>query len=467
MSIETYLRHVVQKIDKVAERSRTAEREDKRLDGGVLLFARGIWIVGVLLAVGLFVVSLPAYFAALHVVCIPAHCNLGVQLSAQDMRALEQWGISPDVFATLQVLFTLLFVGICVLISLLIFWRKSTDIMGLLSSFVLIVTGITLKQNVLSTLTPFWKPLIELVPFLGNISGIALGYLFPGGTFVPRWTRWMFLALVPYLIADTFFPVFSTSPLAFLIFLGVLVSMILVQIYRYRSVSTIGERQQTKWVVFGIAVTLGSYALGLLLLFLLLPRFYDLSPLVYVLGEDLISCFQLAFPLTLGFAILRYRFYDIDILINRTVVYGLLTGSLLLLYSALIVLTQFLLNALTRQIELFSQINQSPVIIVCSTLAVAALFRPLRRSIQRAIDRRFYRGKYDAVYMLDAFTATLHQEVDLQQLSTHLLTVVQETMQPTHVSLWLKPLTFDEKFHMDDVEKRSQLSPGEQRPERD
>ena len=419
-----------------------------RLRGAVLALARGVWIVGVVLALGLFVVSIPTYFSFLHLVCIPIQCKLGIQLSVQDVQFLQSIGISLNTYALLQVLFNLLFVGICVTIGLVIFWRKSTDVMGLLSSFVLVVTGITLKQNVLSTLAPSWNTLVGFIPLFGNISGVCLGYVFPGGTFAPRWMRWLFLALIPYLIVDAFLPAFSSTPLAFVIFSGVLVSMLLVQVYRYRSISTTIERQQTKWVVFGAVITLGCYATGLMLLFLLLPHFYHLSPLIYVLGESLISCFQLAFPLAFSFAILRYRLYDIDIIINRTVVYGLLTSNLVLVYAGLIVLSQLFLSALTRQITLASQISQSPLVIVCSTLAVAALFRPLRHGIQKGIDRRFYRSKYDAVRTLNAFTATLHHEVDLWQLSEQLLAVVQETMQPAHISLWLRPLKFEKRSEM-------------------
>jgi hypothetical protein len=301
------------------------------------------------------------------------------------------------------------------------------------------VTGATLKGNVLSTLPPSWHVLVELVPFLGNISGVLLGYVFPGGHFAPRWMRWVFLASLPYWIADAFFPAFNNTFFAFVVFLGLLVSMILVQIYRYRRVSTAVERQQTKWVVFGAVVTLGAYVIGLIVLFLLLPRFFQPSTLVYAFGEALISCFLLAFPLSLAIAILRYRLYDIDILINRTVVYGLLTSSLVLVYFGLIVLAQFLLNALASRIAPSPLVSQSPLVIVGSTLAVAALFQPLRRGIQKSIDHRFYRRKYDAARALAAFTATLGREVDLQQLSEQLLAVVQETMQPAHAWLWLRP----------------------------
>jgi hypothetical protein len=140
-----------------------------------------------------------------------------------------------------------------------------------------------------------------------------------------------------------------------------------------------------------------------------------------------------AIPIAVGFAVLKYRLYNIDLLINRTLVYGSLTAMLVALYFGSIVMLQRLFVVLTGE--------RTTLAVVASTLVIAALFSPLRRRIQGFIDRRFYRRKYDAAKTLEAFSAKLRDETDLDALSDDLTSVVRETMQPAHVSLWLRPET--------------------------
>jgi hypothetical protein len=138
-------------------------------------------------------------------------------------------------------------------------------------------------------------------------------------------------------------------------------------------------------------------------------------------------------PIAVGIAVLKYRLYDIDVVINRTLVYGPLTATLIALYFGGIVVLQRMFVFLTGQ--------QSTLAVVASTLLIAALFTPLRRRIQRFIDRRFYRNKYDARKTLEAFSSKLREETDLEALRGDLVGVVRETMQPAHVSLWLRSET--------------------------
>jgi hypothetical protein len=195
-------------------------------------------------------------------------------------------------------------------------------------------------------------------------------------------------------------------------------------IVRMRRAGTV-ERQQIKWLAYGGALVVGSvFASGVISTIW--------SPDV---GIALISLGLLGVPIFTGVAIARYRLYEIDIVINRTLVYGALTAALVAVYFVGVATLQALFRALTGQEQ------QPQLAIVVSTLVIAALFNPLRGRIQAFIDRRFYRKKYDAAKTLEAFSARLREETDLQALNGELTRVVRETMQPSHISLWLRPDT--------------------------
>jgi hypothetical protein len=200
-------------------------------------------------------------------------------------------------------------------------------------------------------------------------------------------------------------------------------------------VSDAFERQQTKWVVFGVAVAVA----GVLATIFNVGAAVDLHPEEMgkrMLSMFLMDAFMLALPISIGIAVLRSRLFDIDVVINRTLVYGSLTVTLVALYFGGIVVLQRVFVLLSGE--------ESTLAVVASTLLMAALFNPLRRLIQSFIDRRFYRRKYDARKTLEAFSSQLRDETDLEALNDDLVGIVRETMQPAHASLWLRPETSPE-----------------------
>jgi hypothetical protein len=216
-----------------------------------------------------------------------------------------------------------------------------------------------------------------------------------------------------------------------LLFVGLLGAAASV-VYRLRRAGG-AERQQIKWLVYAVCVMLVGALGGLASVWFPFTPWADiLSSWAGGFWYVTLGGFA-AIPIAVGIAILRYRLYDIDAIINRTLVYVSLTLLLALAYFGGVTVTQAILRTLTDQQEL------PQLLIVASTLVIAALFNPLRRRIQSFIDRSFYRRKYDAAKTLAGFSTKLRDETDLNALSDDLVGIVRETMQPSHVSLWLRP----------------------------
>jgi hypothetical protein len=425
------------------ERPDARNGSETRLHGRWLFLARIVWGVLVIFCLVVFVISLPSYFAHYQTVCRGTTCAPW-QLTPQSVKTLQGLGLSATGYATVCLLLGVVAVLVSCAIAGVIIFRKPDNWMGLLVAFLLVMESTNYLTADVAVLSPLFGPaLAEAVSkcfnLLMTVTYMLVFCLFPNGRFVPRWTRWLmgaFLAGALFSLAVPPLPASSHDRVRFLVLWGSFLILVSVaQLYRYRQVSSRVERQQTKWVVYGLAweIVIGAGIISLPYLFPSLTQASSLYDLVTYLAVT--SCSTLLLALSFGIAILRYRLWDIDILINRTLVYGTLTGILALIYFGLVIGLQSLFHWIT------GQVSQSPVATVASTLAIAALFQPLRHRIQQIIDRRFYHRKYDAAKTLAAFSATLRNEVDLSQLSEHLLTVVQETMQPSHVSLWLRPPT--------------------------
>ncbi len=407
----------------------------EHLSGRWLILARSAWVVCALLLLANFVASIPAYYHLLSVVCPLAdqgQCtNASGQLAPATIQLLAHLHLSLSSYAafftTTDVLVSLLAWGV----GLLIFWRKSDEPMGLLVSLLLVLFGAAGCYN---TLLGDWVPahpsplLSALLELLSGAQWIGLGAFlltFPTGHVVPRWSWLIFCCWIISFVS-------GLTPFDFLGLTGYLAlgGTLGMVVYRYLRVFTAIQRQQAKWFVYAAVVGLSLSAMSSIFSGVVPAD----SPFQLVLPALTILVSSAFLYLGLGFAMLRYRLWDIDLIIKKTLVYGVLTSLLALIYVGLIVSLQSLTHALTKQA------GDNPILIVASTLAIAALFQPLRQRIQAIIDRRFYRHQYDAQKTMEAFSSTLRAEVDLEQLREQVVTVVQETMQPSHVSLWLLPM---------------------------
>lgn len=401
------------------------------LHGYGLWLARAAWISLVTLIVVLFVATLPLAYQ---------QASSPGQVTGEALgRFVAPVPVAGIVRVMVDGLMMLGFLGI----SLLIFWRRSNDWMALFMSAMLMLTALLFT----APLRGEPRALLALLYSLAQVSQLACLLLFPSGSFVPRWSWlllvpvagwrwyvWYSLYLPNALVEDrialniTYVPE-SSRDTALLV--GVFAIGMLAQVYRYRRVSTPIERQQMKWLLWSVVVALivgGGYVIILNILGSL-PQGDTYAYLWRIVGRTVRQVAFLLIPVSLVYAILRFRLWDIDMIVNRALVYGVLTAVLGSVYVLSIVASQIVLT------PFIGRDFQGAVAI--STLAIAALFNPVRRRVQDAIDRQFYRHKYDAQQTVAAFGARLREHRDLETLTHDLVQAVQGTMQPTHVSLWL------------------------------
>src|SRR5215204_3829132 len=404
------------------------------------LILRSTWVALAAIVLALNAAGLPASYAKYKSVCTSAACAHSeeiARLTPEGVRALRDFGLSPGFYGA--------YVGVVLpevaaltfaTVAGVIIWHKSDERMALFSAFALLMFGGAAFNSDVSEAAAAAYPALSLpvylLEYVGQVAYTIFFYVFPDGRFVPRWARWLVLVWAVLLVPDVFFPRSPWNLLDGPLFFGLIGGAVLAQVYRYWRVSTPVHRQQTKWVVFVTAVA-GAGLVGTSTLGTAVPAIEQSGPLGQMIGATLSEGFVLLIPLSIGVAMVRSGLYEIDIIINRTLVYGSLTPMLAALYFGGVTAAQAFFRTLTGQEK------QPQLAIVVSTLVIAALFNPLRRRIQGFIDRRFYRRKYDARKTLEALSAKLRDETDLDALSDDLMGVVRETIQPAHVSLWLRP----------------------------
>lgn len=409
------------------------------------ILATIVWLVIALSFAAFFLIDTQLDYSQLQQACSGPDCNW-LALSPAETAVLNAWGFSTLFYAQAMVITALIAVLVYWIIGILIYWRQSMTVMGWtisLSLFVIPINMIADTDNVVAN----YPELVIAIVFLniiGSIIFFAFFLLFPNGQFVPRWSiiTLVTLAMIDPIIQLAFneviFPELSDAtlwPIIFAFFLIQIVFILIFQFYRYLRVSTPAERLQTKWVIFGFIVLL----LGFPLWFSLYGDFLTIAPgaprlLASGLGWIVMMLMTITLPVTIAISIMRFKLWNIDRIIRGSLMYALLTGTLLLIFFGSVVTLQSLTSGLLGE-------EQSQLIIVLSTLLVAALLNPARRRIQALIDRRFYRQKYDAQLAVSRFSATLSNDVeDIGEIENLLQQVLDETIQPASAVLWLREI---------------------------
>jgi hypothetical protein len=408
-----------------------------------MTWLRLAWIVLTFLVLSLFISAIPS-----HVVQVAR---------AADPRALASLGISPSTYSAYLAILNLVVVLVHMLIAAIIFVRQPGDWMALFVAFTLVANGATVPLSQMEPppgLAPgLWYFLDYLLIYIGIVSSVTVLYLFPTGRFVPRWTRWFAIAWALIILVTVFLPDSRLSLVSYGLGIQLVTHFIwaivgvYAQVHRFQFVSTPVERQQTKWALLGLTAAavgpavyyiLGDYFSAIqspdvsnLLFQRAGASFFAFSIMARLAGATLVSVFLLTFPISFAIAILRYRLWDIDILIRRTLIYSTLSLSLAVVYLVSVVLLAEIFRSITGE-------RKSALVVVFATLSSVALFTPLRHRIQNNIDRNFYRQKYDAEKTLEAFAHGLQTEIYIESLCEQVIDVVERTMQPESVVLWLR-----------------------------
>ncbi len=390
------------------------------------LMTGGFLVYTLLILVG-HIMGFPLGYAYLHTVC----ANV-CALTPGNVRALEQLGFSIPLYANMYMTIQVIYILVSIGIALVIVFKKPGQWVPLgLSCFLLWFSAYEGADYpaLISAYPALNIPAQLLLSLGGGIVGFYAFLTFPNGKFGSRWVLWYFFVNA----IEGILAIFITTPvfvvinnvfgfLGFFFILGAL-------IYRSRRFLNVKERAATKWIIASLSVFIPT----IILIFIIVPAVVpaDSPALLIVNIAGFFGCgINIAGILM---AVLYANAFDIDVFVRRTLVYTSLTAILVVLYVGLVLGSQAIFASFSPQA------SQSPLVLVASTLIVAALVQPLRGGIQRIIDRRFYRSKYNAARTIAAFNANLRQEVELDQLHDQLLAVVQQTMQPATLSLWIRP----------------------------
>ena len=400
--------------------------------------ARPAWLVLAFSSIFTSLISIPYQYRTLQILCTNSECAGDMfALTPARLEIISRMGLNAAHYAAYTVCLNLITASIFVTAGLLIFLR-TRDPIAYLVSLPLVLFAALITGGEMFT-SPILANLIYGTLNYALFVSFVLGfYLFPDGRFAPPWSRWFAFAVIFTEFFYSYFPQASFSPhnfyppLELVVWIGAMTFIPISQLYRYLSRSTPIQRQQTKWVVAGLSFSLIAVAV-LVIALNTLPSIW--RAYLDLASYTLMNVSLLAIPLTLLLAMLRSHLWNIDFILRKTLLYALLTSLLALVFFGVVTLLSSLFTA--------SGGSRAPLITVLATLAIAALFNPLRHRLQHIINRRFYRRTYDAQKMLEAYSARIRNEVELDCLSEELLRVTHEALSPDRAFLWLS--TYQDK----------------------
>ena len=410
------------------------------LRGRWLMLARAVWLIVGALAMGLFFAAIPAEYRQLQLGCPTPACASTGGVAPVELSLLVNLGLSPEFFAAYGIALELILGLVFIVVAILIFWQKSSDRQALFVSFALLLFGTATQTFALSALVaahPAWGLIVDSLHFLGSASFSLFLFIFPDGHFVPRWTRWVALVWIAWLLPRYWFQDWPPSDTwlvwpNLIVWLGGLGTAVYSQAYRYRHVSNTVQRQQTKWVVFGITTALtGFVTVNVAVSGIALPSPTSAGELTTLMvGAALMNSALLLIPLSIGIAILRHHLFDIDILINRTLVYGALTVSVVGIYVLVVGYLSVLFRTAGGQGQL--------AISVLATGFVALLFQPLRYRLQRGVNRLMYGERDDPYTVLSRLGQRLEATLAPEAVLPTIVETVKESLKLPYTAITLK-----------------------------
>lgn len=405
----------------------------------VMGLARGAWVATAAAALALFLIGVPARFREAHHAC--ATCLI----RPQQLDQVSAAGLPLDLFAALvagvAAIMGLIWIGT----GIIVFLRRGHDVMALFAAFYL-VTFPTAFTGIAEDAFPSWRLLSGFVTFASSVTSVLFWYLFPDGRFAPRWIRWAFVLSVVYFGLRSFYPGGAFNPLErwpvlnAAVFVALLASLVGAQMYRYLRVSTTLQRQQTKWVVFGLSVALSGFLVSMGILIGMLGNHPSL--LTTVAGAPIVYGFVNLIPLAIGVAMVRSRLWDIDLVLNRALVYGGLSLTLAAVYVLLVAGAGALLNG-----------RASLMISLLGAGVVAVLLQPLRELLQRAANRLIYGDRDQPYAALSSLSRRLEGTLAPDAVLRAIVDTVAESLRLPYVAIELPGISVSRGVLMSDVRR--------------